>query len=76
MQTAKTRNAIYYFYDSVDRNDKGETGQPGDKHYKCLHGNRGVFTVTKASRYNLACTFTFFYKIIIVTYYDDPLQHS
>ncbi|KAF8815009.1 hypothetical protein BYT27DRAFT_7129337, partial [Phlegmacium glaucopus] len=51
--TTKTRNSIYYFYEPVDRNNKGELGQQGDKHYKSLHGNRGVFTVTKASRYNL-----------------------
>jgi hypothetical protein len=28
-------------------------GNPGDRHYKCYHGNRKVITVTRAMKHNL-----------------------
>lgn len=34
------QNPIYLFYEQVDVNKDGNTGEPGDKHYKCYHGNR------------------------------------
>lgn len=32
-------------------------GNPGDKHYKCYHGNRKIFTVSKAMNYSLHSEF-------------------
>jgi hypothetical protein len=37
----------------VTKNSIGYAGAPGDKHYKCFHGNRQVITIPKASRSNL-----------------------
>ena len=34
-------------------NSNGEVGNPGDKHYKCLHGNMKILTVTKKMKYSL-----------------------
>ncbi|KAJ7429252.1 hypothetical protein B0H11DRAFT_2266386 [Mycena galericulata] len=48
-----TKNPIYLFYEVVSRNSVGYAGAPGDKHYKCFHGNRQIITVSKASRSNL-----------------------
>ncbi|KAF8235557.1 hypothetical protein L208DRAFT_1126290, partial [Tricholoma matsutake] len=47
------RNRIYYFYKSVGQNANGEVGNPGDKHYKCLHGSMKVLTITKKMKYSL-----------------------
>ena len=47
------RNPIYLFYEEVEVNEKGEVGEGGDKHYKCYHGNRKTFTITKAMNYSL-----------------------
>ena len=47
------RNPIYLFYENVEWNSNGEVGNPGDKHYKCLHGNMKILTVTKKMKYSL-----------------------
>ncbi|KAF8222045.1 hypothetical protein L208DRAFT_1324604, partial [Tricholoma matsutake] len=47
------RNPIYYFYKSVGQNANGEVGNPGNKHYKCLHGSMKVLTITKKMKYSL-----------------------
>jgi hypothetical protein len=31
----------------------GSPGKPGDKHYRCRHGNRKVLTITRAMNHNL-----------------------
>ena len=36
------------------RNANGELGAPGDTHYRCLHGNKRVLTITKKMRCCLA----------------------
>jgi hypothetical protein len=48
-----TRNPIYHFYEAVERNSSGEPGNVGDRHYKCLHGNAKVLTVTKKMKYSV-----------------------
>ncbi|KAJ6604922.1 hypothetical protein B0H10DRAFT_1957410 [Mycena sp. CBHHK59/15] len=48
-----TRNPIYLFYETVLKNALGSSGTPGDKHYKCFHGNRQIITISKAARSNL-----------------------
>ena len=52
-QRQSTRNPIYYFYERVEHDAKGSVGNIGDKHYKCLHGNRKVSTITKAMKSSL-----------------------
>jgi len=47
------RNSIYLFYETVSKNAEGQPGKPGDKHYKCYHGNRKVLTITRAMRGSL-----------------------
>ncbi|KAJ7909419.1 hypothetical protein B0H13DRAFT_1616577 [Mycena leptocephala] len=49
----QVKNPIYLFYDAVSKNAEGTVGKPGDKHYKCRHGNRKVITITKGMRYNV-----------------------
>ncbi|KAJ7239078.1 hypothetical protein C8J57DRAFT_1478487 [Mycena rebaudengoi] len=53
-KTTQFKNPIYLFYEAVNKNAMGTTGKPGDKHYKCRHGNRKIVTVTKAMRYNVS----------------------
>lgn len=47
------RNPIYYFYEEVLLNAEGKSGNKGDKHFKCYHGNRKVLTITKAMKGSL-----------------------
>jgi len=47
------RNPIYHFYEKVERNSNGEIGNPGDKHFKCLHGGQKVLTITKKMKSSL-----------------------
>ncbi|KAH9008872.1 hypothetical protein EDB83DRAFT_2168691, partial [Lactarius deliciosus] len=47
------RNPIYHFYKEVELNKDGKSGEPGDKHYQCYHGNRKVLTISKAMNYSL-----------------------
>ncbi|KAF8798660.1 hypothetical protein BYT27DRAFT_7228363 [Phlegmacium glaucopus] len=37
-------NPIYNFYEEWDVNNEGNLGNPGDKHYRCYHSNRKIFT--------------------------------
>ncbi|KAJ6576373.1 hypothetical protein B0H10DRAFT_1963450 [Mycena sp. CBHHK59/15] len=48
-----TRNPIYLFFESVSQNSVGYAGSPGDKHYRCFHGNREIITISKASNSNV-----------------------
>ncbi|KAH9003026.1 hypothetical protein EDB86DRAFT_3116932 [Lactarius hatsudake] len=50
---AGKRNPIYHFYKEVELNKDGKSGEPGDKHYQCYHGNRKVLTISKAMNYSL-----------------------
>ncbi|KAM6491683.1 hypothetical protein JOM56_012845 [Amanita muscaria] len=50
---AARRNPVYFFYELVSQNTSGQMGDPGDKHYKCYHGNRRILTVTKLMKSNL-----------------------
>ncbi|KAI9441140.1 hypothetical protein F5148DRAFT_1293400 [Russula earlei] len=47
------RNPIYLFYEAVDFAADGSPGKPGDKHYRCHHGNKKVLTIMKAMNHNL-----------------------
>ncbi|KAN0130680.1 hypothetical protein V8E53_011573 [Lactarius tabidus] len=47
------QNPIYLFYEVVCQNASGMVGDPGDKHYKCYHGNRKVLTITRAMKSSL-----------------------
>lgn len=47
------RNPIYHFYEKVEKNSNGDIGNPGDKHFKCLHGGQKVLTITKKMKYSL-----------------------
>ncbi|KAJ6608864.1 hypothetical protein B0H10DRAFT_1955084 [Mycena sp. CBHHK59/15] len=49
----ETRNPMYLFYDVIPKNSVGYDGAPGDKHYKCFHGNHQIITISKASCANL-----------------------
>ena len=51
----KQSNPIYLFYEVVHQNASGqpEPGKPGDKHYRCCHGNHKILTVTKLMKSNL-----------------------
>ena len=50
---ARCVNPIYLFYELVPQNASGSAGDPGDKHYRCCHGNQKILTVTKAMKSNL-----------------------
>jgi hypothetical protein len=49
----KRNNPIYLFYEAVPQNASGQLGDPGDKHYRCCHGNHKILTVTKLMKCNL-----------------------
>lgn len=49
----QVKNPIHLFYDVVPTNAANSTGKPGDRHYKCRHGNRKIITITKAMRHNV-----------------------
>ncbi|KAF8233226.1 hypothetical protein L208DRAFT_1267987, partial [Tricholoma matsutake] len=53
MGGVKRSNLIYLFYELVPQNGSGQIGDPGDKHYRCCHGNRKILTVTKLMKSNL-----------------------
>ncbi|GLB44045.1 putative protein dimerization activity [Lyophyllum shimeji] len=50
----KTRNQIYLFYEVVARSVDGSTGDPGDVHYRCYHGNHKILTVKKTMKSNVS----------------------
>ena len=50
---AKRANPVYLFYELVPQNASGQPGDPGDKHYRCCHGNHKILTVTKLMKSNL-----------------------
>ncbi|KAH9069429.1 hypothetical protein EDB83DRAFT_2518582 [Lactarius deliciosus] len=52
-EEALKKNPIHYFYRQVDHGTDGTVGNPGDKHFKCYHGNRKIITLTKSMKYNL-----------------------
>ncbi|KAF8170047.1 hypothetical protein K438DRAFT_1773969 [Mycena galopus ATCC 62051] len=53
LEYCAVQNPIYLFYETVPKNENGSIGDPGDKHYKCHHGNRKIITITKGMRYNV-----------------------
>ncbi|KAK6977279.1 Transposase-like protein [Favolaschia claudopus] len=62
------KNPIYYFYELVGKNSEGSPGNPGDKHYRCRHGNGRIITVTKKMRYNISGLTTHLRKDFPVMY--------
>ncbi|KAF5366386.1 hypothetical protein D9758_009749 [Tetrapyrgos nigripes] len=48
----RRQHPIYLFYEEVPTDADGTT-EPGTKYYKCWHGNRKVYKITKAMRGNL-----------------------
>ncbi|KAF8152347.1 hypothetical protein B0H34DRAFT_664204, partial [Crassisporium funariophilum] len=68
-ETSGKRNPIYLFYEEVKVNENGEVGEEGDKHYKCYHGNRKTFTISKRMNYSLnGFTFKPTYQLYLVLY--------
>lgn len=75
LQNGVKRNPIYYFYEVWDVNSEGDVGQPGDKHYRCYHGTRKIFTISKAMNHSLHSKFFFVCRIIsILTSLVRPYQ--
>ena len=66
LQNGVKRNPIYYFYEVWDVNSEGNVGQPGDKHYRCYHGTRKIFTISKAMNHSLHSTFFFVCRIVSI----------
>ncbi len=54
---AGKKNYIYAFYEPVKVDDNGRS-EPDAQYYKCWHGSRKTFKLTKAMRYSLTSTFT------------------
>ncbi|KAJ6472249.1 hypothetical protein DFH09DRAFT_477188, partial [Mycena vulgaris] len=52
-RAGRTKNLIYLFYEAVDKSADGKVGSPGNKHFKCYHGNRKVLTITRAMKSSL-----------------------
>ncbi len=52
------RNPVYLFYEVVSQNTSNMVGDPGDKYYKCYHGNRKVLTITRAMKSSLNGMYT------------------
>ncbi|KAF8510830.1 hypothetical protein BU17DRAFT_97802 [Hysterangium stoloniferum] len=57
--TGVKQNPVYLFYEVMSQNASGMAGDPGDKHYKCYHGNHKVLTVTHAMKSSLNGTYSF-----------------
>jgi len=53
----------------VKLGNDGKVGNPGDRHYKCYHGNRKVLTITKAMKSNLNGEFKFSGLMPHLSYY-------
>ncbi|KIM78191.1 hypothetical protein PILCRDRAFT_11410 [Piloderma croceum F 1598] len=53
LKKSETRNLIYLIYETININADGHAGQPGDKHYKCYHGNHKILTVRRAMKSSL-----------------------
>ena len=53
IQADVKHNPIYYIYEDWGVNNEGNVGNPGDKHYRCCHGKRKIFTISKAMNYSL-----------------------
>jgi hypothetical protein len=53
------QNPVYLFYEVVNQNVSGMPDDPGNKHYKCYHGNCKVLTITHVmkSSLNSMCIF-------------------
>ena len=64
VQAGIKRNPIYHFYEEWDSNNEGNPGNLGDKHYRCYHGKRKIFTVSKAMNYSLHSEYIYFLSII------------
>ncbi|SJL02917.1 uncharacterized protein ARMOST_06258 [Armillaria ostoyae] len=52
---SKKKSAVHYFFEPVQFDTKGDKipGEPGDKHYWCLHGSHKVITILATSQSNL-----------------------
>lgn len=51
-QAGKTQNPIHLFYMPSDVNAHNETGNDGDKHFKCCLGEGRILTITAHMKYN------------------------
>ncbi|KAF8235292.1 hypothetical protein L208DRAFT_1541759 [Tricholoma matsutake] len=58
-QKSVKHNPIYHFYEPWEVNSEGNTGNPGDSHYRCHHGTHKIFIITKASNHNLHSKFLY-----------------
>ena len=61
------RNYIYLFYERVAADSDGSS-LPDAKYYKCWHGPRKTFKLTKAMRYSLTSTSHFDYNYNFIYY--------
>ncbi|KAJ7239821.1 hypothetical protein C8J57DRAFT_1478303 [Mycena rebaudengoi] len=52
-KTGKTRNPIYLFNETVDKGTDQAAVSPGDRHFKCYHGNPKFLTINRAMKYSL-----------------------
>ena len=66
LQNGVKQNPIYFFYEVWDVNSEGNIGQPGDKHYRCYHGTRKIFTISKAMNHSLHSKLFFVCRIISI----------
>jgi hypothetical protein len=71
----KRSNPIYLFYEVIHQNASGQPGDPGDKHYRCFHGNHKILTVTKLMKSNLNGSCAFF-SIEMVLFTNVQLRVS
>jgi hypothetical protein len=71
LQTAR-RNLIYHFYEEWNVNSEGNLGKEGDKHYRCHHGARRIFTISKASNYNLHSKLSLLASYSILSFKNLP----
>ncbi|KAJ7229375.1 hypothetical protein C8J57DRAFT_1730604 [Mycena rebaudengoi] len=52
-KTGKTRNPIYLFNETVDKGTDQAAVSPGDRHFKCYHGNPKFLAINRAMKYSL-----------------------
>lgn len=57
---------IYPFYEIVNTNPSGKSGNKGDVHYRCLHGSHKICTITQGMNGNLHCNVLFLPTILLV----------
>lgn len=61
-QMGNKKNYIYLFFELVAADHNGNSA-PDTKYYKCWHGARQIFKVSKAMKYSVKSTFLFFEQV-------------